>query len=249
MLKRLAGELEWNGGVDQLIAQIPAKAKIAALRGLLNRRGAQYGAVENAEKAVAERLRSRRDNGWLIIRRRHVEGITVPEDEVSAFSPSGRLAEEFKSVMRGADAAVDQRFDHAGAAAELAVVGRQISTQDDLLDSLAAEEKGLVEERARLDADWQALWPGTVVAPHEPDVMIEWLRARSEIVDLIARLATAELNTGAWQQREGEAKRLVLAELDRWRFQRLPSLPSRCILSLSQPQPRNGRMSRRQSAA
>ena len=54
MLKRLAGELEWNGGVDQLIAQIPAKAKIAALRGLLNRRGAQCGAVENAEKAVAE---------------------------------------------------------------------------------------------------------------------------------------------------------------------------------------------------
>jgi uncharacterized protein YhaN len=164
--------------------------------------------------AFAMRNKSASATGKRIIRRRHVEGITVPEDEVSAFSPSGRLAEEFESVMRGADAAVDQRFDHAGAAAELAVVGRQISTQDDLLDSLAAEENGLVEERATLDADWQALWPGTVVRPHEPDVMIEWLRARSEIVDLIARLATAELNTGAWQQREGEAKRLVLAELD-----------------------------------
>ena len=33
-------------------------------------------------------------------------------------------------------------------------------------------------------------------------------------MDLIARLATAERNTVALQQREGEARRLVLAELD-----------------------------------
>jgi len=47
-------ELEWTGDIDQLIARIPAKAKVAALRGLLNRRGAQSGAVENAKSAVAE---------------------------------------------------------------------------------------------------------------------------------------------------------------------------------------------------
>jgi hypothetical protein len=53
-LNRLAGELEWSGDIDQLIARIPAKAKVAVLRGLLNRRGAQSGAVQNAKSAVAE---------------------------------------------------------------------------------------------------------------------------------------------------------------------------------------------------
>ena len=53
-LNRLAGELEWSGGIDQLIARIPAKAKVAMLRSLLNRRGAQSGAVGNAKNAVAE---------------------------------------------------------------------------------------------------------------------------------------------------------------------------------------------------
>jgi hypothetical protein len=53
-LNRLASELEWSGDVEQLIARIPAKAKVAVLRGLLNRRGAQSGAVENAKGAVAE---------------------------------------------------------------------------------------------------------------------------------------------------------------------------------------------------
>src|SRR6185437_3355440 len=53
-LKRLAIELEWSGDIDQLIARIPAKAKVAILRGLLNRRGAQSGAVDNAKSAAAE---------------------------------------------------------------------------------------------------------------------------------------------------------------------------------------------------
>jgi uncharacterized protein YhaN len=347
-LNRFAGELEWSGDVEQLIARIPAKAKVAVLRGLLNRRGAQSGAVENAKGAVTEveeklgeiaaeletlgvltdvsklamcikatrelgdlasqianskreeqeariaisraskilrpavgdhaalesmpvpplasvethrdacrnleqrqrtyrerirnaeqervrhrkaheritadehvvaadaleRLRGRRDTGWSIIRRRYIEGVAVSDDEVTAFSPPDELAKEFETAMRVTDAAADRRFEHAGAAAELAVIGRQISEQDDLLESLAVEEKGLAEERATLDAAWGALWSGVSVTPQDPDVMIEWLRTRSKIVDLIAQLAAAERNTGAWQQRESGAKRLVLSELD-----------------------------------
>ena len=53
-LNRLAAELEWSGNIDQLITRIPAKTNVAVLRGLLNRRGAQSGAVENAKGAVAE---------------------------------------------------------------------------------------------------------------------------------------------------------------------------------------------------
>ena len=137
-----------------------------------------------------ERLRGRRDTGWSIIRRRHVDGIAVSEDEIAAFSPSDELAQEFEAAMRVADTAADRRFEHADAAAQLAVIGRQISEQDDLLDSLGLEEKGLAEERTALDAAWAKLWSGTFIAPQDPDVMIEWLRTRSDIVDLIARLAS-----------------------------------------------------------
>jgi uncharacterized protein YhaN len=51
---RLAAELEWTGDLDQLIAHLPARAKIATLRTLLNRRGEQIAAVENAKAAVCE---------------------------------------------------------------------------------------------------------------------------------------------------------------------------------------------------
>lgn len=347
-LNRLAGELEWSGDIDQLIARIPAKAKVAVLRGLLNRRGEQCGAVGNAKGAVTEAeekldeiaaeletlgsvtdvsklamvikvtrelgdfagqianskreeqearaainralkalhpavddhvflesmsvpplasveahrdacqnleqrqrtcrerirnaeqerarrrkayeriiadehvvpadelqwLRGRRDTGWSLIRRRYVEGVAVSEDEMAAFSPPNGLAKEFEAAMCAADAAADRRFEHAGAAAELAVIGRQISEQEDLLESFTVEEKELAEERITLDAAWGALWSSASITPEDPDVMMEWLGTRSEVVDLIGRLATAERNTGALEQREGEAKRLVTAELD-----------------------------------
>ncbi|MGL9623021.1 AAA family ATPase [Bradyrhizobium sp. U531] len=347
-LNRLAGELEWSGDIDQLIARIPGKAKVTVLRGLLNRRGAKSSAVENARSGVAEAeeklaetaaeieaqgpvtdvsklaaiikagrqigdtagqianskreeeeartaiarllkalrptvadaavlelapvpplasvethrdacrtleqrqrtwaeqirsaeqervrrrkalerlvadehvitaddldcLRGRRDTGWSIIRRRYVEGVVVSDDETAAFGPPDALAQAFEAALLGADFAADRRFEHADAAAQLAVIGRQISEQDDLLESLGQEERALAQERAILDAAWVALWSGGSITPQDPDVMIEWLRMRSDILHLNARLAAAERHTRVWQQREDEAKRLVLAEFD-----------------------------------
>jgi hypothetical protein len=97
-------------------------------------------------------LRDRRDAGWSIIRRRHVDGLGVPEDEIADFSQSGAIAEEFEVAIRAADVAADRRFEHAGAAAQLAVIGRQISEQNDLLESLGLEEEALTQERATSEA-------------------------------------------------------------------------------------------------
>ena len=107
----------------------------------------------------------RRDAGWSIIRRRHVEGAGVPESEVADFSPLGALAEDFETAVRVADAAADRRFEHADAAAQLTVIGRQISEQDDLLESFGLEEKALEEERTAFDAAWTELWSGVFIAP------------------------------------------------------------------------------------
>ena len=346
-LNRLAAELEWAGDIDQLIARIPARTKIATLRTLLNRRGEQIAAVENAKAAVSEaddklaelarqiealgpatdisklaavtkatreigdiagqianskrdeqdaraaidrglkslrpqslttrrlqrcrsrhwhpskrtampaaiwskdqtcrertraagqelarhrkayeriasdeqviapdeleRLRGRRDIGWSIIRRRYVDGITVPDEELLAFSPPDELPQVFETAVRDADHAADQRFEKSEAAAQLVVIGRQISEQNDLLDSLAAEEKGLAEERTALDAAWAAMWAATTVVPQDPDVMIQWMRARSDIMNLIAQHSASARQVAAWQGREAEARCLVQAEFD-----------------------------------
>ena len=75
------------------------------------------------------------------------------------------------------------------------------ASRTDLLDSLGQEEGALAQERAALDAAWAALWSGSSITPQDPDAMIEWLRTRSDILDLNARLATAERHTQLSQQR------------------------------------------------
>jgi chromosome segregation ATPase len=53
-LNSLAAELDWTGDIDQLIAAIPARAKVARMRALLNRRGESIAAVANARAGMQE---------------------------------------------------------------------------------------------------------------------------------------------------------------------------------------------------
>src|SRR5262249_40122083 len=152
--------------------------------------------------------------GWSLIRRRHVDGITVLDEEVRAFSATDSLPHAFEASICAADAAADQRFEKSEAAARLAEIGRQIAEQTDLLEALANEEHALTEERAGLDAAWTALWAGTAVPTQDPDTMIQWLRERSSILNFVAQLSAAEGQTAKWQGREAEAKGLLQAELE-----------------------------------
>lgn len=54
-LRRLAGELEWEtANIDQLVARIPARSKVAGVRTLLNRRGELLSGEETARAALEE---------------------------------------------------------------------------------------------------------------------------------------------------------------------------------------------------
>lgn len=56
-IRRLANDIDWQDkNIDQIVASIPARSGIAAIRSLLNRRGALVTAVENASLAVQEAL-------------------------------------------------------------------------------------------------------------------------------------------------------------------------------------------------
>ena len=53
-LNSLAAEPDWTGDIDQLIAAILARAKVAPMRALLNRRGESIAAVANARAGMQE---------------------------------------------------------------------------------------------------------------------------------------------------------------------------------------------------
>ena len=184
----------------------------------LDRQRKAYARLARDEEAVAPgdlaQARKHRDTGWLLIRRRYVDGGSVLNAEMRAFgSPEDQLADAYEAAVRSADDLADLRFDKAEAAARLAVTSRQIAEQEELLDSLRKEAEALDEQLRTLVAEWREMWSDAPFEPLAPDEMLEWLAARKEALSAIKRRATAERQVAALRRQEAEARTSVLDEL------------------------------------
>lgn len=160
------------------------------------------------------RAREYRDAGWSLIRRRHVEGVPVAEDESSAFAGTGdSLSDAYEEAVRNADTLADRRFDKAEAVARLAVMSRRIEEREELLKSLGQEEETLVEERRGLDTAWRDMWSEAPFEPLAPDDMLEWLSIRKDAGSAEERRAKAERQVAALRRREAESRAGILDAL------------------------------------
>ena len=160
------------------------------------------------------RVRKHRDVGWSLIRRLHVDGAPVADDESSAFAGTeGNLSDAYEEAVRIADTLADRRFDKAEAVAQLAVMLRRIAEQEELLKSLCQEEETLGGERRRLDAAWRSMWSETPFEPLAPDDMLEWLSVRKDAGSAAERRAKAERQVAALRRQEAEFRAGVLDAL------------------------------------
>ena len=202
--------------LDQRIES--CRERIRAAEQELDRQHKAYDRLARDEKAVAPNdlalAREHRDTGWSLIRRRYVDGGSVPEAEISAFGgPENQLADAYETAVRSADDLTDLRFDKAEAAARLAVTSRQTAEQEEILYSLRKEAEALDEQLRTLDAEWREMWSEAPFEPLAPDEMLEWLTARKEALSVIERRATAERQVAALRRQEAEARASVLDEL------------------------------------
>ena len=203
--------------LDQRIES--CRERIRAAEQELDRQHKAYDRLARDEKAVAPNdlalAREHRDTGWSLIRRRYVDGGSVPEAEISsAFGgPENQLADAYETAVRSADDLTDLRFDKAEAADRLAVTSRQTAEQEEILCSLRKEAEALDEQLRTLDAEWREMWSEAPFEPLAPDVMLEWLTTRKEALSVMERRATAERQVAALRRQEAEARASVLDEL------------------------------------
>ncbi len=170
------------------------------------------------EDAVAPKdlldAREVRNFGWSLIRRRYVEGGSVSDDEVRAFAGAeADLANRYETAVTAADNLADRRFNNAQAAAEIALVTRQIAEQEELLDGLRQEEGELAKKSRALDSAWSQVWVDASFQPLAPDLMLEWLANRHEIMEAIERREAANRELEALRDYEAKATARLAAAL------------------------------------
>ena len=170
------------------------------------------------EDAIAPKdltdARKVRDSGWSLIRRRYVEGASVPDDEIQAFTGVGAdLTDTYETAVTTADTLADRRFDNAQAAAQIALTTRQIAEQEELAEGLREEEGVLAEESRALESAWKEMWDEASFEPLGPDLMLEWLASRHEILEAIGRREAADRQLEALRDEESKATARILVEL------------------------------------
>ena len=93
------------------------------------------------------------------------------------------------------------------------LTARQIAEQQELLEGLLEEEGALAEEGGVLESTWKEMWVGSSIEPLSPDLMLEWLGARDEIVEALERREAAHRQLEALCDEESKAKALIFTEL------------------------------------
>jgi uncharacterized protein YhaN len=165
-----------------------------------------------------EASRSRRNQGWELIRGRYIEQRDL-EEAVTMFAPSGDLPGMYEECVRKADSVSDVMR----AGSDLVAKRANLETR---LEELAARMKDLEEElktvrqaEEQLATAWETIWHPLAIEPGTPREMKQWLlRAHNLIAEMqSARRTVTEaqrIEEELTRHREAVAAQLVLFDGD-----------------------------------
>ncbi|MBF0181245.1 MAG: hypothetical protein HQM03_14575, partial [Magnetococcales bacterium] len=162
------------------------------------------GAIPTPE-AVSE-ARERRDLGWSLVRRIHVEGRGDLAAEAARFSGGMALPDAFAGSMLEADAAADRLLAQAERTARYRGLLANLEQARARVAEAGAREREVGERLAGVREAWERLWSGSGVTPADPMGMRGWPESRREALERCA----------AWQAARRKAEGLA-AELEAWR--------------------------------
>jgi uncharacterized protein YhaN len=201
--------------LDRRIQAVRERLRMA--RQDLVRQQSAYRRMVSEEKVVSPhelaRAREHREKGWAIIKRRHLEGAAVADDEVRGFTQDEELSRAYETAVRDADLMADRRFEKAENAAQFVVISRQIGERQDTLDALMAEQEALIAEQTALATAWTSMWAPSGVSPLDADAMLEFLSVRRDVLEWIGKRDAARRQIDMHRVDEAAAKEQICTQL------------------------------------
>lgn len=192
--------------------------RISATEKEIARRRKAYAEMARDDDVVPPedlaQARERRESGWSLVRRHYIDGSTVSEEEMTAFSTDASdLPEAYEKAVATADRLADRRFENAQAAGEMAAIARQIEDQEEQLNTLHEEKKDLESQKRDLASKWMDLWSEASFEPLAPAHMLSWLDARNDVLEMIERRDRTRSQVAALLAEESDVRKPILDEM------------------------------------
>ena len=145
----------------------------------------QFDATQHVpDRDALAAQRSRRDDGWQLVRQTYVEGQHL-ESQVQQWLGDGAtsLPDRYEQEVIKADHLADDRQEKAELVARREQIAAEVARQENRLTEAKEELRNCQTARDRLDRSWQGLWSACRLSPKSPDVMVEWLRLHAQLAE------------------------------------------------------------------
>jgi uncharacterized protein YhaN len=138
--------------------------------------------VPNRDTLASQR--SRRDDGWRLVRQTYVEGQRL-ESQVQQWlgDGAGSLPDRYEQEVIKADHLADDRQEKAELVARREQIAAEVARQENRLTEAKEELYNCQTARDRLDQSWRGLWSACRLSPKSPEVMVEWLRLHTQLAE------------------------------------------------------------------
>ncbi len=159
------------------------------------------------QSAVAD-ARAERDRVWRMLRRIH-EGASPSAEPL----PDTPLPDAFEKLRDQADDLADRRADEAQRVADyLSTTGRRDGLRQ--RETVAQATLTAAEQAsAQAEAAWRELWARAGLQPQAPAAMVEWRRARADVLRLAEAAASAQRHCNDLVARRDRALALLANHL------------------------------------
>ncbi len=130
--------------------------------------------------------RGRRDAGWRLVRRKHVEqDPEVSESEIADWlGETGQpLADQYEREVERADELADERQEKAETVARREQLADQLTSLNERTTQFKQQRTKLEDDRRQLESEWQHVWDDCGLTPLSPAEMLEWLRIHEDYLE------------------------------------------------------------------
>jgi len=198
---------------EELRRQVLDEEKISQGLFALTRdvRAIEHIAVVPSEAELAS-CRTRREQGWHLLRRRWIDGEDV-ESASRLYAPDLPLPEAYEQCVVVADQTADRLYREAD----------RVQKHAQLLAGIESAEASLHESRGRIAAAgkareeigvrWQGLWAGCGIVPRGPREMRAWLATFDALRLQVEELGRIDADVRIKKARQHEMRTLLMQEL------------------------------------
>lgn len=171
-IRHMRGEFDKLASV---IAQLDEQ--VADLDSQRNRTATELAELLRVERPPSEdelvAARTRRDEGWRLVRGVWIDGSVDPE-AVETWSSGESLENAYEAAVGGADDVADRLRDEANAVERRASLERQLEEIDSRLVTGREELDGAGADRDDAESSWVQLWETVGIVPEPRGAMEKW---------------------------------------------------------------------------